>query len=77
MILKTLATVVNHTATVYPTIEAVYDLDTNTEMKNAIDICARPQPKRVVSNTKKFVSVNICRSNAVIPNSKNIIAVNM
>jgi hypothetical protein len=36
--LKVLATVVNHTATVYPTMDAVYDLDTNTEMKNAIDI---------------------------------------
>ena len=36
--LKVLATVVNHTATVYPTIDAVCDLDRNTEMKNAVEI---------------------------------------
>ena len=57
--LNVLATVVNHTATVYPTIEAVCDLDRNTEMKNAIEICASPQPSSTMNSTARFVSLNI------------------
>ncbi|TNV84807.1 hypothetical protein FGO68_gene17122 [Halteria grandinella] len=73
--LKALATVVNHTAIVQPTIVAVWDLFKKTLTKNASETWARPHPNRIATRSHTFVSENTCNLNIFPPNNMKRIAV--